>query len=171
APGDADGEAVPVEMVSRAAVVSMESALPNAPELMRATIVAIDGIPGTQVEGISPLYHVMDPDGGSANSAVLALRTTMSLGQLSNMLQAMHETHEGAVKLAVVDMERPAPRDRERLGEAHRAAARAAVLSPWMDMDPNATLDGDPLAFLLASAPDAPFVGMQSDNWIIGGAR
>ena len=36
-------------------------------------------------------------------------------------------------------------------------------------MDPQATLQGDPLAFLLASAPDAPFVGMESDHWIIGG--
>ena len=38
-----------------------------------------------------------------------------------------------------------------------------------VDMDPQATLQGDPLAFLLASAPDAPFVGMESDHWIIGG--
>lgn len=48
------------------------------------------------------------------------------------------------------------------------AGKRAAVLAPWMDMDPNATLGGDPVSFLLATAQDAGRVGMLSDGWIFG---
>ena len=45
------------------------------------------------------------------------------------------------------------------------------LVAPWMDMDPNATFRGDPLAYLLANAPDTPFAGLESDRWIIGGAQ
>ena len=34
--------------------------------------------------------------------------------------------------------------------------------------DPDAKLGRDPVAFLLAMAPDAAQVGMLTDNWIIG---
>ncbi|KFI59313.1 hypothetical protein [Bifidobacterium cuniculi] len=166
---DTVGEALPVEHVSRGAVIAMESAVPNAEDVMRAAIVAIDGIPGTQVEGISPLYHVTAPDGRASHSAVIALHTTMSLRQLNNMLQALHGTHEGAVGLGVVAMD--GLQSRERAGLDLQGAKRAAFLAPWMDMDPDATVDGDPVAFALANAPDAPFVGLASDHWIIGGGH
>lgn len=61
-------------------------------------------------------------------------------------------------------------RERARIDDGG-AGNRAAILAPWMDMDPDATLHGDPLAFLLASAPDAPFAGLESDHWIIGGEQ
>ena len=47
------------------------------------------------------------------------------------------------------------------------ARNHASVLAPWLDMDPNASLGGDPVAFLLAMAPDAGQVGLLSDNWIL----
>ena len=49
------------------------------------------------------------------------------------------------------------------------ARNHAAVLAPWLDMDPDARLGKDPVSFLLAMAPDAAQVGLLTDNWIIGG--
>lgn len=107
-------------------------------------------------------------DGSAGRSAVVALQTTMSAAQLERALTALHAAHEGAVTCHVVQMSGIGDEERAAL-DTGDAQHRAAVLAPWMDMDPQATLQGDPLAFLLASAPDAPFVGMESDHWIIGG--
>ena len=49
------------------------------------------------------------------------------------------------------------------------ARNHAAVLAPWLDMDPDARLGKDPVSFLLAMAPDTAQVGLLTDNWIIGG--
>ena len=50
------------------------------------------------------------------------------------------------------------------------ARNHAAVLAPWLDMDPDARLGKDPVSFLLAMAPDTAQVGLLTDNWIIGGS-
>ena len=107
-------------------------------------------------------------DGSAGRSAVVALQTTMSAAQLERALTALHAAHEGAVTCHIVQMSGIGDEERAAL-DTGDAQHRAAVLAPWMDMDPQATLQGDLLAFLLASAPDAPFVGMESDHWIIGG--
>ncbi|KFI79430.1 hypothetical protein [Bifidobacterium pseudolongum] len=163
-----DDATLPVCTASHAAVISLESRVPNAADVFRTMIVALDGIPGNQVEGISPLYAVNHADGTAGRSAVVALQTTMSAAQLERALTALHAAHEGAVTCHIVQMGGIGDEERAAL-DTGDAQHRAAVLAPWMDMDPQATLQGDPLAFLLASAPDAPFVGMESDHWIIGG--
>ncbi len=155
----ADDATLPVRTASHAA---------NAADVFRTMIVALDGIPGNQVEGISPLYAVTHADGSAGRSAVVALQTTMSAAQLERALTALHAAHEGAVTCHIVQMSGIGDEERAAL-DTGDAQHRAAVLAPWMDMDPQATLQGDPLAFLLASAPDAPFVGMESYHWIIGG--
>lgn len=164
----ADDATLPVRTASHAAVISLESRVPNAADVFRTIIVALDSIPGNQVEGISPLYAVTHADGSAGRSAVVALQTTMSAAQLERALTALHAAHEGAVTCHIVQMSGIGDEERAAL-DTGDAQHRAAVLAPWMDMDPQATLQGDPLAFLLASAPDAPFVGMESDHWIIGG--
>lgn len=156
------------DTASRRAVVSMESASPQAPSLFRDVIVAIDAAPGTQIEGISPLYHAMTADGGETRTAVAALDTAMDAAALTAFLNAASRAHDGDVTLHIVDIDDADGRARIDDGGAGN---RAAILAPWMDMDPMATLHGDPLSYLLVSAPDAPFAGLESDHWIIGGAQ
>lgn len=159
-------DTVSVEPVSHYAVVALESKIPHAEQLFRKIIVTLDGIPGNQIEGISPLYMESRTDGGAIHTAVIGLYTTMSTDQLTRTLQSLQEVHEGAVVLQVITM--ATMRDEEQQAVAQRIRTRAAILAPWLDMDPQASLAGDPLAFLLATAPDSAFVGMESDHWIIG---
>lgn len=155
---------------SRRAIISLESTEPDAERLFREAIVTLDGIPGNQVEGISPLYHVSALDGPDAMSAVIQIVTKLGADDLIDTLSTIEAAHDKAVDLDVVDMEgvnRNDPHCRVPWPSARR---RAAVLAPWMDMDPNATLAGDPVAFLLAQAEDADRVGLLSDAWILGSA-
>ena len=153
---------------SRPAVISLESTKPDAETLFREAIVAIDGIPGNQVEGISPLYHLSNFDGPDAMSAVIQIVTKLGAADLINALGTIETAHGKAVDLDLVDMDGVRCDDPDCRVPWPSARRRAAVLAPWMDMDPNATLGGDPVAFLLAQAEDAGRVGLLSDAWILG---
>lgn len=152
------------------AIIAMESSAVNAQDLLRASVVMFDGIPGNQVSGISPLYFASNANGDMSNTAVLGLDTTMNLKELVRMLESVGMTHEGIVKLSVLAFNGESVPDAMQPGPwATGNHTRAAFLSPWSDMEPQATLDGDPLAFLLAEAPDAMFSGLESNHWILGG--
>lgn len=157
------GETIPL-----AAVISMDSTSTDAETLFREAIVAIDGLPGTQVDGISPLYHVSSLDGPDAMSAVIQIETKLGARALIAALGTIERTHGGALDLDLVDMQDVVSDDPDCRVPWPSAKTRAAVLAPWMDMDPDATLGGDPVSFLLAMAPDAGLVGQLSDSWIIG---
>ncbi|PLS29795.1 2-amino-4-hydroxy-6-hydroxymethyldihydropteridine diphosphokinase [Bifidobacterium parmae] len=159
----ADGATVPLK-----AVISMDSTSTDAERLFREAIVAIDGLPGTQVDGISPLYHVSSFDGPDAMSAVIQIETKLGARALIAALGDIEHAHDGTIDLDLVDMEHVTADEPDCRVPWPSAKRHASVLAPWMDMDPNATLDGDPVSFLLAMAPDAGMVGMLSDNWIIG---
>ncbi|NEG69545.1 hypothetical protein [Bifidobacterium choloepi] len=175
-----DGEAGPAQPVAQAmpleqagrhvAVVALESSAPNAEDLFRASIVAVDSIPGNQVEGISPLYHAGSLDGADSLTAILQVATTMNATELVKALHAVAMAHEGIVRMTVLGFDgRSVAGVAGTVADDREPRTRAAFLSPWLDIDPTAELDGDPVAFLLASALDAPFVGQQSDHWILGG--
>ena len=66
----------------------------------------------------------------------------MSAAQLERALTALHAAHEGAVTCHVVQMSGIGDEERAAL-DTGDAQHRAAVLAPWMDMDPQATLGGD----------------------------
>jgi dihydroneopterin aldolase/2-amino-4-hydroxy-6-hydroxymethyldihydropteridine diphosphokinase len=166
-PGAAAEAAMPT---SRRAVIAMRSKARDAERRFRAAIVSMDAIPGSQIEGISPLYHVSSFEGPDAMSAVMQLTTTMPPRVLAATLESIGRAGEGAVELRLVDMEDArgdGPDCMVPLPLAD-AASQAAVLAPWLDMDPEASLGGKPVSFLLALAPDAMQVGLLSDNWIIG---
>lgn len=155
---------------SRSAVIALESTRMDAETLFREAIVALDGIPGNQVEGISPLYHVSNFACADAMSAVIQIVTKLGAADLIDALGTIETAHSNALDLDLVDMDGvhcDEPNCRVPWPSAQR---RAAVLAPWMDMDPNATLGGDPVAFLLAQAEDAGRVGLLSDAWILGSA-
>lgn len=153
----------------RRAVISMDSTSTDAERLFREAIVAIDGLPGDQVEGISPLYHVSDFDGPDAMAAVIQIETTLGARALVGALGTIERSIDGPIDLDLIDMDGVALDEPDCRVPWPSAREHAAVLAPWMDMDPDARLGGDPVSFLLAMAPDAARVGLLSDNWILGG--
>ncbi|WEV68932.1 hypothetical protein OZX73_06550 [Bifidobacterium sp. ESL0775] len=167
--------------VPRRAVIAMRSKTGDAAKRFRSAIVSLDAVPGNQVEGISPLYHVMGVDDSSdASAAVIQMTTKLKPQAIAALLDSLSASHEGAVTLRLIDVEG------ERMSAeaaAQDAAAdvayaielplveakkQAEILAPWLDMDPDARLDGDPVSFLLAMAPDAARVGKVDDRWILG---
>ena len=164
------GEVLP-GAVSRRAVVSLDSTLPEAETLFRSAIVSLDAIPGNQVEGISPLYHVSNFDGPDAMAAVVQLHTRLDARSLIGALGTIEEAHTDQIDLDLVDMEGVSSNEPDCRVPWPSAAQTAQVLAPWFDMDPDARLGGDPVSFLLAMAPDAGRVGILSDDWILGGER
>lgn len=155
-------------MTPHRAIISMDSTLPDAERLFRTAIATVDAVAGNQVEGISPLYHVSRFDGPDAMSAVMQIVTAMQPRELIAMLQSIEHVNEDAIDLDVVDFEGVTSNDEDCRIPWPSAREHAGVLAPWMDMDPEARLGGDPVSFLLAMAPDAGRVGILSDNWIIG---
>ncbi|WP_420807733.1 2-amino-4-hydroxy-6-hydroxymethyldihydropteridine diphosphokinase [Bifidobacterium hapali] len=159
----------------RTAIVSMDSTSTEAETLFRAAIVALDSVPGTQVDGISPLYHVANIDGPDAMAAVLQLTTNLGARDLIGVLNGIEHSHNAPstgirqLDLDLIDMDGVTANEPDCRVPWPSARTHAAVLAPWLDMDPNATLGRDPVSFLLATAPDADRVGLISDNWIIGG--
>ncbi|PLS24382.1 2-amino-4-hydroxy-6-hydroxymethyldihydropteridine diphosphokinase [Bifidobacterium imperatoris] len=161
----ADHDAVPV---SRKAVISLDSTSREAEQLFREAIVSIDSVPGNQVQGISPLYHVSHFDGPDALSAVIQVETKLPAADLIAVLGGIEAAHEGLVDIDLVDMDGVTSNTPDCRVPWPSAREHASVLAPWMDMDPDAKLGSDPVSFLLAMAPDAGQVGMLSDNWIMG---
>ena len=155
------------EPVSRKAIISLDSTSQDAERLFRETIVSIDSVPGNQVQGISPLYHVSHFDSPDAMSAVIQIETKLPPADLIAVLGSIESVHDLAVDLDLVDMEGVTSDEPNCSIPWPSARNHASVLAPWLDMDPNASLGGDPVAFLLAMAPDAGQVGLLSDNWIL----
>ena len=164
---DADSPAA--QGVVRRAVIALSSRSTQAEGMFRAAVVSVDAIPGNQVDGISPLYHVATPDGPDAMAAVLQLTTRLDAAGLAAAIRSIASGQEDGLDLQIVDMEGLDTSERAVLApeETRRSAA---VLSPWLDMDANARLGADPVSYLLALAPDADRVGMLADDWILGGS-
>lgn len=154
---------------SRRAVISMDSPSTDAERRFRKAIVSLDGIPGNQVEGISPLYHVSQLDGKPDNmAAVMQISTRMGAAELITVLGSIETSVGGSLDLDLVDMEGVVSNEPNCQVPWPTARNHAAVLAPWLDMDPDAKLGGDPVSFLLAMASDTSQVGLLTDNWIIG---
>ena len=155
---------------SRRAVISLDSPSTKAEQQFRMAIVALDGIPGNQVEGISPLYDVSQLDGlPDKMAAVMQISTRMGARDLIETLGNVEASISGDLDLDLIDMEGVTCDEPDCKVPWPTARNHAAVLAPWLDMDPDARLGKDPVSFLLAMAPDTAQVGLLTDNWIIGG--
>lgn len=155
---------------SRRAVISLDSPATDAEQQFRMAIVTLDGIPGNQVEGISPLYHVSQLDGlPDKMAAVMQISTRMGARDLIETLGNVEASISGDLDLDLIDMEGVTCDEPDCKVPWPTARDYAAVLAPWLDMDPDARLGKDPVSFLLAMAPDTAQVGLLTDNWIIGG--
>ncbi|MBM6699956.1 2-amino-4-hydroxy-6-hydroxymethyldihydropteridine diphosphokinase [Bifidobacterium pullorum subsp. saeculare] len=164
-----DSDGTDSDGTSRRAVISMDSTSMEAETLFRSAIVALDGIPGGEIEGISPLYHVSAIDGPDAMAAVVQLTTKLGARQLIATLGAIEASHADQLDLDLVDMEGVESDEPDCRVPWPSARTHASVLAPWLDMDPDARIGRDPVSYLLALAPDAGQVGLLSDNWVLGG--
>lgn len=153
------------------AVIAMRGGSGDGEHLMRAAVVALDSVPGNQVTGISPLYHVSAIDGPDSMSAVVLVDTRLDLAALSHLLASINDKHRDTLALHAVTMRSDAEGGRHEQVGWQEAKTKASILAPWMDIEPDASFDGDPLSYLLALAPDATRVGLLSDHWILGDMR
>mgnify|MGYP002518673818 CR=1 FL=1 len=166
------------------AIVAMGGNIGDVAQTLRAAVVAIDGIPGNQITGISPLYRTpawgMEPGTPDFLNAVVEVSTTLDAESLLGALQTIEaahgrsrEVHWGSrpLDLDIIDF------DGERSEDPHltlphpRAWQRAFVLAPWHDLDPEARLGGPhggAVAELLPSTPDYQAVERISEGWILG---
>ena len=168
--GHATPTQVSVQQPSHA-VIAMRGGSGDGEHLMRAAVVALDSVPGNQVTGISPLYHVSAIDGPDSMSAVVLVDTRLDLAALSHLLASINDKHRDTLALHAVTMRSDAEDGRHEQVGWQEAKTKASILAPWMDIEPDASFDGDPLSYLLALAPDATQVGMLSDSWILGGMQ
>ena len=168
--GHANPTQVPVQQPSHA-VIAMRGGSGDGEHLMRAAVVALDSVPGNQVTGISPLYHVSAIDGPDSMSAVVLVDTRLDLAALSHLLASINDKHRDTLALHAVTMRSDAEGGRHEQVGWQEAKTKASILAPWMDIEPDASFDGDPLSYLLALAPDATQVGLLSDSWILGGMQ
>jgi len=165
------------------AVVAMGGNIGDVQQAMRSAIVAIDGFPGTQVIGISPLYRTapwgMAPGTPDFLNAVIQIDTTLDPDTLLSSLQLVEtahgrsrEVHWGSrpLDLDIVDIDGAVSDDPHLTLPHPRAWQRAFVLVPWLDLDPDARLaggHGGAVRELVDAAPDRGAVRKVSDSWIL----
>ena len=124
----------------------------------------------TQLDGVSALYQVSS-DKGEEYSAIIVVSSTMVEDDLALKIKEMQISQEQNLRLRILgtrqygsDSSNTKTMDSDRLD----SPLNAAQLEPWMQIEPDASIDGEPLAYKLAFAPDAARVGIYSERWIMG---
>ncbi|RFT28881.1 dihydroneopterin aldolase, partial [Gardnerella vaginalis] len=124
----------------------------------------------TQLDGVSALYQVSS-DKGEEYSAIIVVSSTMVEDDLALKIKEMQISQEQNLRLRILgtrqygsDSSNTKTMDSDRLD----SQLNAAQLEPWMQIEPDASIDGEPLAYKLAFAPDAARVGIYSERWIMG---
>lgn len=137
----------------------------------------------SQVEGVSPLYYVSNQDGDEYSSIVI-ISTSGDENLLLNKLCKIESEPDFPLHLSVVgtrsygaSSDSTHTVDTESLtvtSQESRVALlhpTAVELEPWMRIESDASLDGSPLAYLLAFTKDAGRVGLYSERWIMGDCK
>jgi dihydroneopterin aldolase/2-amino-4-hydroxy-6-hydroxymethyldihydropteridine diphosphokinase len=168
----------------RRAVIAMGGNIGDPVHSMRSALVAIDGIPGNQIIGISPLYQTrawgMEDGTPDFFNAVVEITTTLSpeaLLDALHLIEAAHgrsrEVHWGSrpLDLDIIDFDGMVRLDPQLTLPHPRAWQRAFVLAPLHDLEPDYSLPGDhggDIGKLLAACPDRDSARRVSDDWILG---
>lgn len=165
----ADAKRSPERSAPRRAIIALESTSPNAERTFREVVVALDGVPGVEITGISPLYNVTNFDSPDAFAAVLTVSVTLGPKELLAATRTIESAQgDDSLDIDIVDIEGVTSDDPELTIPWPSAKEHASVLAPLLDLDPDARIGRDPVSFLLAMAPDAARVGVLSANWILG---
>ncbi|WP_431278300.1 2-amino-4-hydroxy-6-hydroxymethyldihydropteridine diphosphokinase [Leifsonia poae] len=138
---------------------------------IRAALEALDAVPGIRIEAVSALYETpalkltgVDHDAPAYLNAVARIHTALpphalldAVNEVENEFGRVREERWGdrTLDIDIVDLDGRESSD-DRLTLPHpRAAERAFVLVPWLDVDQDAVLTGHgPVAALAARATD-----------------
>ena len=151
-------------------ILSLGSNLGDREATIRDAVAAIAAIDGVRVVAASGLVetpalkpHGVDDDAPAYLNAAVSLRSRLTPDQLLDAVAGIERDH-GRVRDErwgdrTLDVDIVAwgglRVDSDRLTIPHpRAAGRAFVLEPWLQVQPNAQLDGVPVSELLAATGD-----------------
>lgn len=162
-----EGYAAVVQITSAISVDQLQVCLNEVTDMMAAyidsdnvaaswklSIVAVDGISYQSADA----NHTADSNSvsNSVATSIIAHNAANNKVSDSNLIANSAEHSTGRTTIT------------ECLGLTATMSNSAAALAPWLDMDEQATLDADPLAFWLVMTPDAYRVGKYRDDWIMG---
>lgn len=136
----------------------------------------------TQVEGVSALYQASNANGEDFCAIVVA-STTMSNQEFAQRIEQMQrdqidgDSADSADSASSLDLRLNVVGTREygldsastkSMDSSNPLHLSAAQLEPWMQVEPDAAIDGEPVSYKLALLQDASQVGVYSERWIIG---
>ena len=130
----------------------------------------------TQVEGVSALYQASNANGEDFCAIVVA-STTMSNQEFAQRIEQMQRDQNFADSANSLDLRLNVVGTREygldsastkSMDSSNPLHLSAAQLEPWMQVEPDAAIDGEPVSYKLALLQDASQVGIYSERWIIG---
>lgn len=136
----------------------------------------------TQVEGVSALYQASNANGEDFCAVVVA-STTMSNQEFAQRIEQMQrnqidgDSGDSADSASSLDLRLNVVGTREygldsastkSMDSSNPLHLSAAQLEPWMQVEPDAAIDGEPVSYKLALLQDASQVGIYSERWIIG---
>jgi 2-amino-4-hydroxy-6-hydroxymethyldihydropteridine diphosphokinase len=153
-------------------VLSLGSNLGDRETTLREAVAAIAGLDGVRVVAASGIVetpalkpHGVDEDAPAYLNAVVALRSRLSPEQLLDAIGGIERDH-GRIREErwgdrTLDVDIVAwgglRVQTDRLTIPHpRAAGRAFVLAPWLEIEPDAELEGVLVADLLAATGENP---------------
>lgn len=154
------------------AVLALGGNLGDRAATLRAAVADLRSVPGIRVLSVSDLVETaaVKPDGvddaaPAYLNAVVLIRTTLRPRALLEAVNAIEDAH-GRVRVErwgdrTLDIDIIAIDglhiDEDGLVVPHpRAHERAFVLAPWLQLDPDAVLDGTRIADLLAATGELP---------------
>ena len=162
------------------AVVSMQGK--KSDSTMRAMLNVLSGLEYkdshsvTQVEGVSALYQASNANGEDFCAVVVA-STTMSNQEFAQRIEQMQRDQIDGDSASSLDLRLNVVGTREygldsastkSMDSSNPLHLSAAQLEPWMQVEPDAAIDGEPVSYKLALLQDASQVGVYSERWIIG---
>ncbi len=157
--------------VGHPAVLAFGGNLGDREATIRAAVAALEATPGIRVDAVSPLYETpalkldgIDHDAPAYLNAVALVDTILDPLALLDAVNAVEDRlgrvrderwGDRTIDIDIVDYDGIVSDD-ERVTLPHpRAAERAFVLVPWLDIAPDAQLTGHgPVAALAARATD-----------------
>lgn len=168
-------------------VIAMEGGGDRARQSMYVALASMDGLPGSQIIGISPLYSYSPLKRGEGESqlcAVSVLQTAVRLQDLQlalRSIESIQETNKGEIRAPYaplhLDIVEYRGTTEEGRGDnfclsASQALDRVQILVPWADLEPEVELigpQGGTVADLSERASHRDLLSLLSENWILDG--